>query len=124
MVDALAGPLLIVARMLMGALFIVGGLRHFWLLDPISAAMRARGVPMARTVLITGSVYEVAFGVLLALSVTVSLAALALVVFTILATVMMVNFWDKPEPERGALFGIFMSNLAIVGGLLGLAASG
>ena len=77
-----------------------------------------------RTVLITGSVYEVAFGVLLALSVTVSLAALALVVFTILATVMMVNFWDKPEPERGALFGIFMSNLAIVGGLLGLAASG
>ena len=33
----------------------------------------------------------------------------------------LVNYWDKAEPERSALFGVFMSNIAIVGGLLGLA---
>jgi|TARA_A100001391_G_scaffold149715_1_gene107164 putative oxidoreductase len=121
MVEQLAGPALIVARLLMGSLFIVGGLRHFWALDPIAGVMQARGVPQARAVLIAGSVYQVVLGVTLALGLFVPYSALGLIVFLVVATIMLVNYWDKAEPERSALFGVFMSNIAIVGGLLGLA---
>lgn len=122
MTEQFAMTTLIVARLMMGSLFIVGGLRHFWALDAISGAMGTRGVPQAKLVLIVGSIYQVALGVCLALGVFIPHAALGLVVFTIAATIMLVNFWDKAEPERSALFGVFMSNIAIVGGLLGLAA--
>lgn len=123
MAEQLIAPALIVARLLMGSLFIVGGLRHFWALEPISGAMRARGVPQAKAVLIAGSAYQVVLGVTLALGRFVPHSALGLIAFTVAATIMLVNFWDKAEPERSALFGVFMSNIAIVGGLLGLAAT-
>lgn len=67
--------------------------------------------------------FQTVLGVTLALGVFVMLSALGLVVFTVVATIMLVNFWDKVEPERSALLNVFVSNLAIIGGLLGLAAS-
>lgn len=115
-------PVLIAARLLMGSLFIVGGLRHFWALDPITGAMATRGVPQPRTVLIVGSVFQVLLGTTLALGVFVQLSAIGLIVFTIVATIMLINFWDKAEPERSALFNAFMSNVGIVGGLLAVMA--
>lgn len=123
MTAALAEPMLIVARFLMGVLFIVGGLRHFPQLDAIAPALAARRVPFPRAVLIIGSVYEVVFGVMLAIGLWTDLAAFALIVFTIVASVMLVNFWDKAEPERSMLFGVMLSNIAIIGGLLALIAS-
>lgn len=114
---------LILARVLMGALFLIGGLQHFRKLEPITGAMAARGVPQARLVLIAGSVFQAVLGVTLALGLFVTFSALGLVVFTVAATIMLVNFWDKAEPERSALLNVFVSNLAIIGGLLGLAAS-
>jgi len=46
-------------------------------------------------------------------------AALGLALFTIAASVMLVNFWDLPPGEpRAMLKGVFASNAAIVGGLL------
>lgn len=123
MIEQMAGPMLILARFLMGALFIVGGLRHFPQLDAITPALAARGVPMPKAVLIVGSAYQVGFGILLALGVLVPYSAFALIVFTITASLMLVNFWDKAEPERSLLFGVFLSNMAIIGGLLSLAAS-
>jgi uncharacterized membrane protein YphA (DoxX/SURF4 family) len=36
---------------------------------------------------------------------------------------MMLNFWDKEGAQRTALFNGFLSNVAIVGGLLALAAT-
>lgn len=123
MAEQLVASALIVARLMMGSLFIVGGLRHFWALGPIASVMRDRGVPQAKAVLIAGSLYQVVLGVTLALGLFVPYSALGLIGFTVAATIMLVNFWEKAEPERTALFGVFMSNIAIVGGLLGLAAT-
>lgn len=124
MPEPFTDAVLIVARVLMGSLFIIGGLRHFPLLDAITPALAARNVPFPRAVLILGSAFEVGFGVLLVLGLFIPIACIALIVFTITASVMLVNFWDKAEPERGALLGVFLSNLAIIGGLLAIAAGG
>ena len=118
-----AQVLIIVARILVGALFIIGGIRHFPVLDPMAAAMAERGVPQARLVLIVGSIYQVVLGITLALGLFVTASAFGLIVFTVLATFMMLNFWDKEGQQRNALFNGFMSNVAITGGLLALAAT-
>lgn len=115
--------MIIVARILIGALFIVGGIRHFPVLGPISSAMTERGVPQARLVLIAGSIYQVVLGISLALGLYVTASAFGLIVFTALATFMMLNFWDNDGPQRDALFNGFMTNVAIAGGLLALTAT-
>lgn len=123
MTPEFAQALIVVARILVGALFIIGGIRHFPVLDPMAAAMSARGVPQAKPILIAGSIYQVVLGVTLALGLWVTVSAFGLIAFTALATLMMLNFWDKEGAERNALFNGFLSNVAIVGGLLALAAT-
>lgn len=123
MTPEIAQALIVVARILVGALFIIGGIRHFPALDPMSAAMSARGVPQAKLVLVAGSIYQIVLGIALALGLLVTASALGLILFTALATFMMLNFWDKEGGERNALFNGFLSNVAICGGLLALAAT-
>lgn len=114
----LANILLILGRALLGGLFVYGGIGHFFALDPISAVIAARGVPMPRLVLIVGSLFQIALGLLLVLGIAVPLAAAGLIVFTVVASIIMLDFWNKAEPERLGLRNAFLSNIAIIGGLL------
>ena len=108
----------VLGRFVLGAFFAYGGFTHFLALDPITQAMADRGVPQPRLVLIAGSLFQIAFGVLLAFGIAVSFSAIALIVFTVVASLMLVDFWNKQEPARMALRNVFLSNLAIIGGLL------
>jgi putative oxidoreductase len=110
--------LLIVGRVLLGGLFVVGGTHHFFSLPGITAAMTARGVPAARLVLIVGSVFQIVAGLLLMLGLCVAWASLGLVLFTLIASVMLLNFWDQQGAAREAARTGFQTNLAIIGGLL------
>ncbi|WP_300537022.1 DoxX family protein [Sphingosinicella sp.] len=112
--------LITVGQLLLGSLFVWAGLNHF---GPggakVAAMLSARGVPMPREALYAASVFELICGACLMLGVAVAPAALGLALFTIVASVVLVNFWDQPEGElREALKGVFASNAAIVGGLL------
>jgi putative oxidoreductase len=89
----------------------------------MTAAMKERGVPQPKAVLIVGTIYQIVLGITLALGLFVVPSALGLITFTIIATFMMLNFWDKEGAQRTALFNGFLSNVAIVGGLLALAAT-
>lgn len=112
--------LITVGQLLLGSLFVWAGLNHF---GPggakVAAMLSSRGVPMPREALYAASVFELICGACLMLGVAVAPAALGLALFTIVASVVLVNFWDQPEGElREALKGVFASNAAIVGGLL------
>lgn len=110
---------IVLGRFLLGGLFVLGGIKHFFALDPITGALRARGVPAPRFVLIAGSLFQIVAGAALMAGGLVTWAALGLVVFTILASLMLVNFWSLEKgPPRENLQNIFFSNLAIIGGLL------
>jgi putative oxidoreductase len=50
--------------------------------------------------------------------------ALALILFTVVASVMLVNFWDKQGEERIALTNAFQTNIGLIGGLMIAAAHG
>jgi putative oxidoreductase len=120
-----ANVLVTLGQLLLGALYVWAALNHFGPgAEKIVPILESRGVPMPREALYVASVFELICGACLMLGIAVAPAAIALALFTIVASFVLVNFWDRPEGEmREALKGVFVSNAAIVGGLL-LAAAG
>jgi putative oxidoreductase len=49
------------------------------------------------------------------------LAAMALIIFTLLASAMLLNFWTMKGDERRHAFTQWQCNLALIGGLLAVA---
>ena len=121
---SLSLALLILGRVLMGGYFLWAGLHHFTILDPVSKAMAARGVPQARLVLIAASSFQIVCGAALMLGLYVALVAIGLILFTIAASIMLVNFWDMEGAAREGALGTFKSNAALVGGLMVTATTG
>lgn len=119
----LAVILLALGRVLLGGLFVVGGVRHFFIVDIITPMIARRGLPMPKLVLYAGSIFQIAAGLLLMLGLWVVPAAFGLIVFTVAASVMLLNFWDMAGPARQSALSTCLSNCAIVGGLLIAAAT-
>jgi putative oxidoreductase len=114
----LAELLRIVGHVLLGGLFLGRGIHHFFILPPITAALAARGVPMPRLALIAASLFQSVAGLSLMLGLWVAPATIGLVVFTLVASLLLLNFWDMEGPARDAAKMGCQTNLAIIGGLL------
>ena len=108
----------IIGRLLLGLLFVVGGFKHFGELAPLTEAVRERGVPFPRTSLVAASIFQIVAGAMLMLGVLVPWAVLGLILFTLVSSVVMLDFWNKAAEARDSLINVWMSNLAIIGGLL------
>jgi putative oxidoreductase len=105
-------------QVLLGSLFVIGGLRHIPILDALTAMVGARGLPFPRAAIIAATLFEIAAGTLLALGVYPAPAAFGLVAFTIAASVVGADFWNLEGEQRAAMINVWLSNVAIVGGLL------
>jgi putative oxidoreductase len=111
--------LLVLGRLLLGGLFVAGGIKHFFIMDAVLDMMRARGVPFPKPVLIAGSIFQFTCGLLFVLGIAIHYAAAGLIVFTLAASVMLLNFWDlEPGPAREGMLNGFLCNIALIGGLL------
>lgn len=105
----------------MGGFYVVAGVHHFFQLDPLTRLIGARRVPAPRFVLISGSLFQSVAGTMLALGIGQTWAALGLIVFTLAASVMLLNFWDQAGDPRLNSLTQWRSNLGLIGGLLALA---
>jgi len=105
-------------RLLLGGLFIVAGIRHFFVFGGVAQVIAGRGVPLPRLVLFFGSVFELLAGSLLVLGIFVAYAASGLAIFTLAASFMLLNFWSLEGSAREAAVNTWLSNIAIIGGLL------
>lgn len=110
--------LLVVGRLLLGGLFVYAGIRHLFLIPVLTQVIAARGVPFPRLVLLAGSSFQFVGGVLLMVGLWVPAAAFGLAVFTIVASFLLLNFWDMEDPARQNTINVWLSNMAIIGGLL------
>src|SRR5690349_15022785 len=110
-------------RVLLGGLFVIGGVPHFFVLDRLTQVLKARGLPAPRLCLIVASLFQILAGALLMAGQFVPFAALGLVLFTLVSSVLLVNFWALEGEAREKMRNVFMSNLAIIGGLLIAAAT-
>lgn len=114
----IAAALWILGRLLLGLYFAAAGIHHFSAIEPLTQSMAARGVPAARAVLLIGSTFQTVCGAALILGFWPAWSALGLVLFTIVASIIFLDFWSKEGAARESAVGTWKTNLALIGGLL------
>ncbi|MES2626352.1 MAG: DoxX family protein [Pseudomonadota bacterium] len=108
----------IAGRLLLGGLFVVGGIHHMFAIPALTNMIAARGIPMPKAVLLLGTFWQTIAGLAFMVGAYTFWSAWALIVFTIVATVLLVNFWTLEGDARESAIRTCQSNCAIVGGLL------
>ena len=115
---------LLLARITLAALFIPGGLRKLMDLGAFTASLQKQGVPFADVLAPIGAGVEFLGGIAVLIGFQTGLAALLLIVFTIIATLIAHRFWEFQGAARQMQQTQFFKNLAIIGGFLALSVSG
>ena len=124
MMNSLHNPLSLVGRVLLAVLFLPAGISKISGFAGTVGYIASKGVPMPEIAAIIAIIIEVVGAVALIIGFKTRWAALALAVFTLVATVMFHNYWAMPAEQQMMQQLMFMKNLAVVGGLLTLAAWG
>ncbi|UVK46157.1 DoxX family protein [Mesorhizobium sp. AR07] len=114
--------LLFLGRLLLGGAFVLAGLRNIQNAEFLTQLMAARGVPQARLALWTGIVLQIVAGLVVIAGLWTAMAAAVLLLFLIVATPMLHNFWDHRGPDRASRINGFVGNVALSGGFLTLIA--
>lgn len=109
---------ILVGCFLMGGIFVQAGIDHFRRFDAVKGMLRSRNWPFPGAMLALASAFQIAAGLGLAFGVQRPLAALGLAVFTVVASVTLVDFWRHTGAERESLRAIFLVNCGLTGGLV------
>lgn len=105
-------------RIFLSLIFIVSGFGKAMDFGGTVAYMETYGIPLPGLLFVLALLFELGGGVLLLLGFQTRLAAAALIVFTVLATLIFHDFWSYADAERQMQFINFMKNLSMIGGLL------
>ena len=117
-------PFVLVARILLAAIFISAGFSKLMGFDGTTAYIASNGLPMPMVLAGLTIVLEIVGGVAIVIGYRARIAGLLLGLFTLLAALIFHNFWAFP-PEQAYLQNImFMKNLSMAGGLFLLAIFG
>ncbi len=114
----------LIGRVLIAALFIPAGISKIGGFEGTVGYIASVGLPLATAGAIVAIVIEVVAGAALLVGYRTKQAALVLALFTLVATVLFHNFWAMPADQAFMQQLMFMKNIAVVGGLLVVAALG
>ena len=116
--------LLLVARVALGAIFVLSGYLKLTGLAAFSASLAARGVPAAWLWGPIGASVEFIGGLLIVLGLGVRYAALLMILFVIVATAISHRFWEFADPQQfRTQQSQFFKNLSMIGGFVFLFAT-
>ena len=116
--------LALAGRALMAWLFIPSGVSKLLGFAGIAGYIASKGVPFAELWAAVAVAAELGLGLLVLLGWQARLAAVGLAVFVAVITPIFHNYWDAPQAQVMVQKQAFNKNVAIVGGLLLLAAFG
>lgn len=108
----------LLGRFFLGAHFFISGIRNLQMLPVWIQRMEYRGLPQARLALTVGFLVQILGGASVAFNIWPALGGAALIVFTIVATVLWHNFWNFAGEERRVHINFNLTNMALIGGLL------
>lgn len=112
-------------RFLLGAAFVVFGVRNIGNIPRLTEAMEKKGLlPQPRTWILVGVGIQIVGGAMVALGVLQWLGALALAVFVIFAAYLFHAFWEFPKEEQYPHVTAWIMNTGLAGAFLMVAASG
>jgi putative oxidoreductase len=116
------GPL--VGRILLAQIFIVSGWGKVTGFAGTAAYMAGKGMPLAEFFAVGAILLELGGGIALILGWQARWAALAILVFTVPATLIFHNFWSVDAAQAQGQMIHFMKNLCIMGAALYVMAFG
>jgi putative oxidoreductase len=119
-----AGAVALVGRLLIGLLFIVFGYMKLTNFAGTVSYFAKWGFPVPPATAVVAVIFELGFGILLAVGWKARWWAWALVVYTLVAAAVAHRYWTYDAAQAFAQTSFFYKNLAIVGGLLYVAAFG
>ena len=123
--NALSSWPVLIGRVLLALMFVLAGFgKLFGGLDGTAGYIASKGLPMPMVLAIAAGVLELGAGLLLIVGWQARWAALALALFTLVATFIFHAYWAMPAEQQMMQQLMFMKNLSVVGGLLCLFAFG
>ena len=115
----------LVGRLALALIFILSGFNKIMNFGAFSEGLAAGGLPLPQVLTVLAIALELGSALALAVGFQGRLAALGLVVFTILATAIGHRFWEITDPAVQPMQMImFLKNIALAGGLLLLVRDG
>ncbi|MFN7120695.1 MAG: DoxX family protein [Hydrogenophaga sp.] len=122
--NALQNPFALLARLLLAALFLPAGISKISGFAGTAGYIGSVGLPMPELGAAIAIAVEVLGGIALIIGFGTRWAALALAVFTLVASFFFHAYWALPAEQQMMQQLMFMKNIGVVGGLLALAAFG
>jgi putative oxidoreductase len=114
----------LLGRIAIAALFLPAGLNKLLGVEGTTGYFASLGLPAVAILVWVVIAIEVLGGVALILGYRTRLVAIALAVFTLLASIAGHAFWAAPADAAFIAQLLFFKNIAVIGGLLVLASSG
>ena len=124
MLTALQNPLALAGRLLLALLFLPAGFSKIAGFAGTVGYIASKGMPLPQLGAVLAIVVEVGAGLALLGGFGTRWAALVLAGFTLVATFIFHNFWGVPADQVMVQQLMFFKNMAVVGGLLTVAAWG
>ncbi len=123
--NAISNPLALIGRVLLAWLFIPAGWGKLGAgFAGTAGYIASKGLPMPELLAWGAIAVELLAGIALLIGFKTRWAALLLALFTLMAAVLFHNYWAMPAEQVMVQTLMFNKNLAIVGGLLVVAALG
>jgi putative oxidoreductase len=124
MFASLKNPLGLVGRLLLALLFLPAGISKISGFADTVGYIQSGGLPAPQLAAAVAIAIEVGGALALIAGFGTRWAALALAAFTLIATIAFHNFWGVPADMVMMQQLMFFKNIAVIGGLLTLAANG
>jgi putative oxidoreductase len=116
--------LTLAARILIAALFLPAGIAKLSEFDGTVGYIASAGLPLPAAGAALALIVEIAGSLALLAGFGTRIAALALAAFTLAASVFFHAYWATPADQAYVAELLFFKNIAVIGGLLALAAHG
>jgi putative oxidoreductase len=121
----LKGPLTVLARVMISAIFLMGAVgNNIPNFNAVAKAMEGAGVPAPQIMLVGAIVFLIAGSLSLIFGFKARIGAFLLLVFLILATYYFHPFWKLEGKEGQDAMIHFLKNLALMGTMLFIIANG
>lgn len=124
MFKTLQNPLALIGRLLLALLFLPAGISKIGGFAGTVGYIASKGLPMPSVAAVIAIVVEVGGSLALIAGFGTRWAALALAAFTFVASFFFHNYWSMAPAQVMVQQLMFFKNIAVVGGLLVLAAHG
>ena len=119
-----APQMMLVGRLLLATIFLVAGIRKLMAVAASTGYLTKLGFPMPEVMVWVAIVIEIGGALLLIAGWQTRRVAWLMILFVAIATLMAHRFWEFDAAQYANQMNHFLKNLAIIGGLMFVAAFG